>query len=257
MIEREVELQTVDGKMDCFIVRPEENAPHPAVIMYMDAPGIREELRDMARRIAATGYHVILPNMYYRVGTEGRYGFDLSRVREDDGELQKMFAVMNSLSNADVVSDTASMLEALQADPNVLSGSVGIVGYCMSGQYVVAVGSAYPEQIAAVASYYGVGIKTDALDSPHLAASGIQGEVYLAFAEVDRFVPDGLVAEIRDAFADAGVNCRIETYPGTDHGFAFPERAVYVKEAAERHWERMLSLFERNLKPARIVPQSG
>jgi carboxymethylenebutenolidase len=248
MLEREIELLTADGTMDCFVVRPDENGPHPAVIMYMDAPGIREELRDMARRIAATGYHVILPNMYYRVGREGSYGFDRSRIREDDSQLQKMFEVMRSLSNADVVSDTAPMLKLLESDADVAPGPVGIVGYCMSGQFVVAAGAAYPDEICAIASYYGVGIKTDASDSPHLDAAKIKGEVYLAFAETDHYVPDALLAEIPGIFSDAGVNCRVEMYPGTEHGFAFPERAVYVKQAAERHWERMLSLFERNLK---------
>jgi carboxymethylenebutenolidase len=248
MHERQIELNTHDGVMDCFVVRPEENGPHPAIIMYMDAPGIREELRDMARRIAATGYHVILPNMYYRVGREGSYGFDRARIRDDDGELQKMFAVMRSLSNADVVSDTAPMLLHLENDADVAPGPAGIVGYCMSGQYVIAVGAAYPDKVSAIASFYGVGIKTDADDSPHLSAGKITAETYLAFAETDSYVPDEQVTEIARAFEAAGTNHRVEMYPGTEHGFAFPERAVFVKEAAERHWERMLSLFERNLK---------
>lgn len=248
MRENEISLNTRDGAMDCFKVRPEERGPHPAVIMYMDAPGIREELRDMARRIAATGYHVILPNMYYRVGREGSYGFDRAQIRDDDAELQKMFTVMRSLSNADVVSDTAPILAHLEGDSDVAAGPVGIVGYCMSGQYVVSVGAAYPQQIGAIASYYGVGIKTDADDSPHLVAGRITAETYLAFAETDHYVPDELVGEIGEAFQAAGVDHRVEVYPGTEHGFAFPERAVYVKHAAERHWERMLDLFERNLK---------
>lgn len=248
MHEQEIELKTSDGTMDCFVVRPDEGGPFPAVIMYMDAPGIREELRDMARRIAATGYHVFLPNMYYRVGREGAYGFDRTRIREDDAELQKMFAVMRSLSNADVVNDTAPMLACIAEDSGVSPGPIGIVGYCMSGQYVVSVGAAFPDRIGAIASYYGVGIKTEAADSPHLRAADIQAETYLAFAENDHYVPDDLLAGIREAFDAAGTNHRVEVYPGTGHGFAFPERADYVKAAAERHWERMLSLFERNLK---------
>jgi len=84
MLEREETITTRDGAMDCFICQPEEGGPHPAVILYMDAPGIREELRDMARRLGTVGYYVILPNLYYRVGREGAYGFDLARIREDD-----------------------------------------------------------------------------------------------------------------------------------------------------------------------------
>ena len=111
MHEREVIIKTADGDMDCFVTHPEEGGPFPVVILYMDAPGIREELRDMARRIGTVGYFVMLPNMYYRTGREGGYGFDLARTREDEGELKKMFAVMNTLTNALVVADTGPMLE--------------------------------------------------------------------------------------------------------------------------------------------------
>ena len=113
MREAEVSIQTDDGDMDMFVCHPEEGGPFPAVVFYMDAPGIREELRDMARRIATVGYYVALPNLFYRIGREGDYGFDRLRIREDDGELQKMFAGMNSLSNASVVADTRPLLAFL------------------------------------------------------------------------------------------------------------------------------------------------
>ena len=116
MQEREVILKTPDGDMDCFITHPDEGGPHPAVILYMDAPGIREELRDFCRRIGTVGYYVIMPNMYYRTGTEGHYGFDLSKTAALEEERQKMFAVMNTLTNALVVADTGPILEHIRAD---------------------------------------------------------------------------------------------------------------------------------------------
>lgn len=248
MQDREITLDTPDGRMDCFVTHPDEGGPHPAVILYMDAPGIREELRDMCRRLGTVGYYVIMPNMYYRIGTEGNYGFDLARIREDDAELQKMFAAMNSLTNALVVSDTGPMLEHIRADPAAAPGPVGCVGYCMSGRYVMSVGAAYPDDFAAIASYYGVGIITDQPDSPHLKADRIKGECYLAFAEKDHYVPDRVVADLPGILDAAGTTYRVESYPGTDHGFAFPKRPAYVKQAAERHWERMFALFARTLK---------
>ena len=160
MREAEIEIQTADGIMDTFVCHPEEGGPHPAVIMYMDAPGIREELRDMARRIGTTGYYVMLPNMYYRTGREGNYGFDFSKIRTDDSQRDKMFGVMNSLSNSLVVSDTVPMLEHIRSAEAAAAGGIGCVGYCMSGQYVVSVASAFPNDFAAIASYYGVGIIT-------------------------------------------------------------------------------------------------
>ena len=100
MIESNVIIQTADGQMDTFVCHPKEGGPHPAVVMYMDAPGIRDELRDMARRIAADGYFVALPNLYYRIGTEGNTGFDLATLRDGDTELKKMFAAMNTLTGS-------------------------------------------------------------------------------------------------------------------------------------------------------------
>lgn len=247
MHEFETEIRTDDGTLDAFVCHPDEGGPFPAVILYMDAPGIREELRDMARRIGTVGYYVMLPNMYYRVGREGSYGFDADRIRSDDEQRQKMFNVMNTLTNALVVADTGPMLDFIGSDDNAAKGPVGCVGYCMSGRYVMSVGAAYPDAFAAIASYYGVGIITDQDDSPHLKADRIKGEVYLAFASDDPFVPQPVLDALPGALTEAGVDHRIEVYPETEHGFAFPQRPVYRKAAAERHWERLFALFDRRL----------
>lgn len=249
MRQADVIIQTDDGAMDTFVCHPEEGGPFPAVILYMDAPGIREELRDMARRIGTVGYYVALPNLYYRIGREGDYGFDRLRIREDDGELKKMFAVMNSLSNGDVVADTRPLLAYLNGEAEAKPGPRGCVGYCMSGRFVMAVGAAFADDFAAIASYYGVGIITEAQDSPHLAAAQIKGEVYLAFAEEDAYVPDAVLEALPGVMAASGAAHRIEIYPGVSHGFAFPERPAYNKPAAERHWERLFALFARSLRP--------
>ena len=248
MREAEVTIKTADGEMDMFVCHPDEGGPYPAVILYMDAPGIREELRDMARRIATVGYYVALPNLYYRLGREGDYGFDLARIREDDGELQKMFAAMNSLTNAAVVADTRPLLDFIEADAQATPGPHGCVGYCMSGQFVMAVGAAFADDFAAIASYYGVGIVTEADDSPHLTAAAIKGEVNLAFAEEDIYVPDEVLARLPGIMEASGAAHRIELYPGTVHGFAFPQRPAYNKPAAERHWQRLFALFDRRLR---------
>jgi carboxymethylenebutenolidase len=248
MKEYEVEIDTGAGKMDTFVCHPEENGPHPAVIIYMDAPAIREELRDMARRMGTAGYYVALPNLYYREGREGGYGFDYTLLAEDEQHLKRMFGLMSSLSNQMIVDDTKSLIETIRKDPAAAAGPIGCTGYCMSGQFVAAVGAAYPDDFAAIASFYGVGILTDKDDSPHLNASRIKGEFYMAFAAEDPYVPQQVLDSLPAAMQAAGVNHRIEIYPGTEHGFAFPERPAYNKVAGERHWERMLELFDRRLK---------
>ena len=248
MHEFETEITTAAGVMDTFVCHPDEGGPFPTVVIYMDAPAIREELRDMARRIGTVGYHVLLPNLYYRTGREGAYGFDLSRLRDDESEAAKMMAVMNTLTNARIVADTEPLLAFVRGSQAAAEGPVGCVGYCMSGQFVVSVGAAYPHDFAAIASYYGVGIITEADDSPHRAVGRIAGEVYLAFAADDPHVPQSTVEAMPGVLSAAGVAHRVEIYPDTEHGFAFPERAVYRKAAAERHWERMFALFDRRLR---------
>ncbi|MDP6564282.1 MAG: dienelactone hydrolase family protein [Alphaproteobacteria bacterium] len=248
MREFETEIRTADGVMDTFVCHPEEGGPRPAVILYMDAPGIREELRDMARRLGAVGYFVMLPNMYYRVGREGHYGYDLARIRDDDNERQKMFAVMQSLSNALVVADTEGLVAFARGTEAAAAGPMGCVGYCMSGQYVMAAGAAYPDDFAAIASYHGVGLITDQDDSPHLTADRIKGECYLGFASDDPYVPEAVLDALPGVLNEAGVDHRIEIYPDTEHGFVFPQRPVYRKAAAERHWETLFDLFSRRLR---------
>ena len=250
MREFQVEIDAGDANraLDAFVCHPDEGGPFPAVILYMDAPGMREELRDMARRLGTVGYFVVLPNLYWRAGREGDYGFDLAGTREDGPDRRKMFEVMNTLTNARVVADTEPLLDFTRRADAAAAGPVGCVGYCMSGQFVVSVAAAYGRGIAAAASFYGVGIVTDKDDSPHLRASEISAELYLGFASEDPYVPQSVLDRLPGVFADAGVKHRIEVYPDTEHGFAFPKRrGVYRKAAGERHWERIFALFARRL----------
>ena len=127
MIEHHVDIPTADGAMNSFVVHPEEGGPFPVVLFYMDAPGKREELHDMARRIASVGYYVVLPNLYYRVTRE------FVMVRNEEG-YKRMFDMLRGLSNAMVMRDTAAMLAFVDDQPRAKARSVGTVGYCMSGR---------------------------------------------------------------------------------------------------------------------------
>lgn len=247
MIERQIELKTSDGVLDTFIVKPDGDGPHPAVIIYMDAPGIRQELRDMASRLATVGYVVALPNLYYRIGTEGNYGYDLARIRTDEEHTKKMHECRMSLSNAGIIEDTRHLLEALAKEPGVADGAIGCIGYCMSGQFVVSVAAEFGEKIAAIASFYGVGLVSDAPDSPHLRASEVSAQTYLAFASDDPWVPDSVLERLPGIIQESGWPAQIEIYPETSHGFAFPMRPDYRRSAGERHWERIFSLMKKTL----------
>ena len=239
MIERELDIVTSDGAMNTFITHPEEGGTHPLVVFLMDAPGKREELHDMARRLGTVGYYVMLPNLYYRRVRE----FVITPERRSD-----MVGHMNSLTNAMVCEDVLACMDHAAADAACREGAAGTVGYCMSGPFVFAAAAAFPGRISAAASLHGVRLCTEALDSPHRQAAKIKGELYFGCAETDEWAPKEMIDRLAVELDAAGADYRIEWYPGTAHGFVFPGReGIYHKVSAERHWERLLALFARKL----------
>jgi carboxymethylenebutenolidase len=243
MIERQIEIGTRDGRMNTFICHPEREGPHPVVIFFMDAPGIREELRDMARRLGSVGYYVLLPNLYYRSGVEelGPYiGEAYAATR------QKLMALMGTLTIPMVMEDTDALLDFAGRDGAASKGPMGCVGYCMSGRYAVNAAVRHA-RIRAAASIYGTHLVTDQPDSPHLAVHRTDARLYFGCAETDQYAPMEMIDKLRSEIDTHGGNAEVEIYPGTHHGFAFPQRPAYNKPAAERHWERLFSLFRTAL----------
>jgi carboxymethylenebutenolidase len=244
MIEQTVEIPTKDGATTTFITHPERGGPYPIVLFFMDAPAIREELRDMARRIATVGYYVMLPNLYYRRGVLELA--DLPPLPEAEARA-RMFELMGSITIPMVMGDADCLLDYADRDPAASPGKAGAIGYCMSGQYAINAAARRPERIACAASLYGVQLVTDAPDSPHLAAQKTGAELYFACAEHDTYAPLEMVQALDASLTENGGRAEVELYMGAHHGFAFPQRAVYDKAAAERHWERLFALFRRNL----------
>jgi carboxymethylenebutenolidase len=241
MIEHEIDIQTADGKMNTFITHPEEGGPFPVVFFYMDAPGKREELHDMARRIATVGYYVVLPNMYYRKTRE------FVMVRDEEG-MKRMFEMMRHLNIELVMRDTRAMIDFVDKQHAANAKSLGGVGYCMSGPYILAACGTFPERFKCGASIYGAGLVTKEQSSPHLLADRVRAEMYFACAEVDRYAPKEQIDALDAHLKTTKMKYRIEWFPGAEHGFAFPQRAgIFHKASAERHWERLFALFNRNL----------
>ena len=245
MRSQTIDLQTPDGRMETFICHPERGTSHPAVFLLMDAPGIREELRDMARRLATAGYYVLLPNLYYRAGRDTIFGADV--LKDGSAERERMRAVRTKMTIPPVMNDIAAMLAYVDRQAVVAKGAVGCHGYCMSGPYALAAAARFPDRIAAAASFYGTWLVSDAEESPHRSLDKVKGELYIACAEHDDLAPLPMVEELRGLFNKSGTAGELEIYPGVHHGFAFPERWCYDKPAAERHWERLLALYERRL----------
>jgi carboxymethylenebutenolidase len=245
MIEEILDVRTRDGAMETFLCRPERGGPFPPVFFLMDAPGIREELYDMARRLATVGYFVLLPNLYYRAGRDTKYGPDV--LEHGSAEHTRMRAVRTKMTIPPVMDDVAAMLAFVDAHLHAKKGPVGAHGYCMSGPYALAAAARYPERVAAAASFYGTWLVSDAVESPHLTLGKAKGELYIACAEHDELAPLPMVDELRGLFERSGAGGELEIYPGVHHGFAFPQRWCYDKPAAERHWERLIALYRRRL----------
>ncbi|MEO7206259.1 MAG: dienelactone hydrolase family protein [Steroidobacteraceae bacterium] len=245
MIERQIEIVTPDERMNTFICHPERDSPHPAIIFFMDAPGIREELRDMARRLGTVGYYVMLPNLYYRSGRE-----ELGSVvgEANIATPQKALQLMTTIDIPMVMQDAVALLAFAGQDKAASRGPMGCVGYCMSGQYAMNAAVRHKQRIRAAASIYGVALVSDKPDSPHLAPQRTDARLYFGCAENDLYAPLEMINQLRAEIADKSGNAEVEIYPGTAHGFAFPSRPAYDKPAAERHWERLFTLFDAALK---------
>ncbi|MCA3751265.1 MAG: dienelactone hydrolase family protein, partial [Phenylobacterium sp.] len=209
MIERQIDIATRDGATTTFIVHPERGGPHPVILFFMDAPAIREELRDMARRLASGGYYVLLPNLYYRAGV-----MEIGPIPPDPDHpaRKQMFQLMNSLDIDLVMSDAEGLLAFAGADPAADVSRVGSVGYCMSGRYAVSLAVRHPERVFAAASVYGTHLVTEAGDSPHRTARQARAELYFACAEEDAWAPPETLAALSEALRTDRVDAEVEIY---------------------------------------------
>jgi carboxymethylenebutenolidase len=252
MIEKLAEVPTADGRMDAFMVHPEEGGPFPAVLVLMDIWGLREELFDIARKIAAVGYHCTVPNFWYRRG-KVRYEF-----RDEKGRMRslntipkevqdEMHANMTHVTDPMAMADIGAVLKFLDGEP-VRKSPKGTVGYCLGGRLSLAAGIQYPEHFRAAASLHGTAMVSDAPDSPHRSIGKLQGELYCGFGERDRFTPPPVVETLaRVTKENSHIRYRGNVHPGCDHGYALPDRDVFNKQAANRDWENIFAMFRRQL----------
>lgn len=235
-----VEIKTRDGVAPAYVFKPSGAGPWPAVLMYMDGVGIRPAMLEVGERLAASGYYVLLPDLYYRAGPYEPMDFSIFTDPEKRKVLMEKF--MGPANSANVMSDTQAFLDYLATQPDVKRGKVGTTGYCMGGKLALIAAGTYPDRIAAAASYHGGGLANDAPDSPHQLAPKIKARVYVAGAIEDASFNDEAKARLEDALTSAGVEHLIETYPAK-HGWVFRDLPIYDKDAAERHWQTMTTFF--------------
>jgi carboxymethylenebutenolidase len=254
MRERVLEIPTPFGRMDTFVTHPEQDGPFPAVIIYMDIWGVREELFEIARRVGTVGYYCMVPNLYYREG-KVRHEFRDAENRMislhtlDLERRERVIAPGTRLSNAMVVDDTGAILAFVAKGEPVRPGGVGTIGYCMGGRHVLCVAGAYPDRMRASASLHGTYLISDAADSPHRLAKEFRGELYCGFAETDPYAPLSMVAELEALLRPCPVDYRHAIHRGALHGYALPNRDIFDAAAAARDWELIFAMFHRQIPP--------
>ncbi len=243
MAERHVHVPTADGRMQTFIAHPDGKGPFAAIVMYQNVGGLSDILRGMARRVAQAGYYCAVPELYYRLGT---IVIDPDSNDEEILGLRKIAS--GSMRNDRVMTDTKSLLQYLDEDPSVKRGPKGTIGYCMGGRFSILAAEHFPEAFTASVSLFGTKLISDQPDSPHLKLDRLRGELYCGFAEHDHSMPLPMVEKFKHMLEQQSkAKFQVEVHPGTEHGYAFPGRRVYHKEASERSWERAFAMFGRQL----------
>lgn len=245
VVESDVNIKTPDGTADCYFVHPGSGA-HAGVVVWPDILGLRPAFRQMGKRLAESGYSVLVVNPFYRgkkapVVPEGA-SFANEAVRNS------VMPLAQALNATTHVTDAKAFVAWLDTQPSVSkTRKIGTTGYCMGGPIVMRTAAAVPERVGAGASFHGGGLVTQAADSPHLLVPKMKGQFLFAVAENDDMRDPEAKNVLRDTYAKANLPAEIEVYKGAAHGWCPPDSQVYNKDQAERAWSRLLVVFGKAL----------
>jgi len=244
-----VDVPTPDGPADAYLTRPEGAGPFPGVLLFMDAIGLRPRLEEMADRIAAEGYAVLVPNLVFRAGRAPVIPDLVARLQSEErasvfAELRPM---MEALTPEVAARDTSAYVEFLEQQPEVDARSIATTGYCMGGALSLRAAAQLPDRVVAAASFHGGNLAPDDEAGPQHGAPRIRAEVCAAHADGDASMPPEQVARLEAALDAAGVTYTSEVYAGASHGFTLSDMAVHDAAAEQRHWDALLGLLARRL----------
>lgn len=245
MARIDVQIPAPDGQSNGTLHVPDGDGPWPGVVVFPDAGGARETMREVGDRLAEMGYVALVPDIFYRAGDWAP--FDMATVFSDSSERTRMFGMIGELTNDRIIADSGAYADFLLARPEVSGSAVGSTGYCLGGRMSLLAAGGLGDKIGAAASFHGGRLAVaDDPDSPHLAADRITATVYVAGAAEDgSFTAEQ--AELLDrALSDAGVDHIVEFYPA-HHGFAMADNATYDADATARHWEALGRLYGSSL----------
>jgi carboxymethylenebutenolidase len=243
-----IDVPATDGIADAYLTRPDDRRRHPGVLFMIDAYGLRPRIEEMADRIAAAGYVVLAPNLFYRAGRAPVVPVpDMADPDSRSAFWTSIRPIMAELTRDRIERDGGAYLEHLA---QIAPGPVAITGYCMGARQGLRIAAAHPDRVAAFAGFHGGGFVTDAPDSPHLSANRLKAELYFGHADEDQSNTTQQIAALEAALDAAGVSYRSEVYAGARHGYTMSDTPVYDEAATERHFSELLGLFERTLDGA-------
>ncbi|HEV7942413.1 MAG TPA: dienelactone hydrolase family protein [Solirubrobacteraceae bacterium] len=240
-----IDIETKDGVADAYLARPDGEGSYPGVLLLIDAFGLRPRIEEMADRIAAQGFVVLAPNVFYRAGRAPVISLDGLDDPEKRGEIfQQIMPLMQELNIERIVSDADAYLGKLEG---VARGPIALTGYCMGGRLGWQIAAAYPRRVAALGAFHTGGLVTEAKDSPHLIAGEISAELYFGFADNDHSMPAESITTLEKALDEAGASYVSEIYEGAAHGYTMSDTPAYDEAAAERHFAALFDLLGRTV----------
>ena len=245
MIEKQIDVKTPDGIADCELFYPNEQGTWPGVIVYTDIGGIRPVFRDMAKRLAADGFVVLMPNPFYRASRVPVYRDPFKFGEEKTAA--RMAEVRPAVTAAGATRDAPAFVDFLRAQKQ-MKGKIGTVGYCMGGGLAMRTAAAVPDAIGACVTFHGSQLASNEPDSPHTLAPKIKARMHLGFAIEDRTMPPEACEKLEKALDAGGVTFDSEVYAGAKHGWCVKDHTVYNEPQAERAWAKMVSLFRDALR---------
>jgi carboxymethylenebutenolidase len=243
MHTREIDVATPDGAMSAYEIIPDGEGKRPAVLFLMDGLGYRAALKTMAERLASHGYHVLLPDLYHRVGKHVHFEPVVITQPEKMAEMRKR---IGNLTPDMLMSDVAACLDVLASRANVDATRVGALGYCMGGRNAFIAATRFPDRLRATASIHPGGIVTADPASPHLLARTVQARMYFGIAKDDVSFTKEQAETLGQTLAALAKRYQIEHYEAR-HGWAVIDTPVHDAAEAERHWKAILTLFAEEL----------
>jgi carboxymethylenebutenolidase len=232
-----VQLNTPDGKMDCYVAQPKGGGSYPGVVVIQEAFGVNSHIKNVTERIAAEGYVAIAPDIFHR---------EAERIIPYS-EMPKAIATLQRVVDGKAMTDVGAAIAHLKSQSNVKAGSLGVIGYCMGGRLTYLTAAHHANDIKAAVPYYGGGIPMGN-PSPLSRTGEIKCPMYLFFGAKDQLIPMDHVNQIKAELTAKKIAFQMEVYPEAGHGFFCDERGSYHEASAKDAWDKTKSFFGQHLK---------